>query len=84
MRRFFPGQKLPRETFRCEPPQHNTKLVLYSCARSKKGLSVLIPYWEINFKSPLGHQMYLLVEFYPWFKFHFLFFQGMIMYDNVC
>ena len=25
---------------------------------------------------------YVVVQFYPWFKFYFLLFLGMIMYDN--
>ena len=26
--------------------------------------------------------MYVVVQFYPWFKFYFSLFLGMIMYDN--
>ena len=27
-------------------------------------------------------EVYVAVQFYPWFKFSFLFFFGMVMYDN--
>ena len=27
-------------------------------------------------------QVYVVVQFYPWFKFYFLLFLGMVMYDN--
>ena len=26
--------------------------------------------------------VYVVVQFYPWFKFYFLLFLGMVMYDN--
>ena len=26
--------------------------------------------------------VYVVVQFYPWFKFYFLLFGGMVMYDN--
>ena len=26
--------------------------------------------------------LYVVVQFYPWFKFYFLLFLGMLMYDN--
>ena len=26
--------------------------------------------------------IYVVVEFYPWFKFYFILFRGMVMYDN--
>ena len=26
--------------------------------------------------------VYVVVQFYPWFKFYFLLFLGMLMYDN--
>ena len=26
--------------------------------------------------------VYVVVQFYPWFKFYFLLFRGMVMYDN--
>ena len=28
------------------------------------------------------YTVYVVVQFYPWFKFHFLLFLGMVMYDN--
>ena len=28
------------------------------------------------------HKVYVVVQFYPWFKFYFLLFLGMVMYDN--
>ena len=27
-------------------------------------------------------KIYVVVQFYPWFKFYFLLFLGMVMYDN--
>jgi len=30
----------------------------------------------------LIHFVYVVVQFHPWFKFHFLLFLGMVMYDN--
>ena len=29
-----------------------------------------------------GNAVYVVVQFYPWFKFHFPLFLGMVMYDN--
>ena len=30
----------------------------------------------------LKNNIYVVVQFYPWFKFYFLLFLGMVMYDN--
>ena len=39
-------------------------------------------YWQM-FLEPLTLDIYVVVQFYPWFKFSFLlFFLGMVMYDN--
>ena len=32
-------------------------------------------------ESP-SHKIAVVVHFYPWFKFYFLLFLGMVMYDN--
>ena len=32
--------------------------------------------------SLLSLRKYVVVQFYPWFKFSFLLFLGMVMYDN--
>ena len=34
-----------------------------------------------NYKQQLC-DVYVVVQFYPWFKFSFLLFLGMVMYDN--
>ena len=40
----------------------------------------------IHYISALIQQVfldvYVVVQFYPWFKFYFLLFLGMVMYDN--
>ena len=41
-----------------------------------KNLAVLEPAGK-NFPF-----VYVVVQFYPWFKFYFLLFQGMVIYDN--
>ena len=33
-------------------------------------------------KKKLNINIYVVVQFYPWFKFSFLLFLGMVMYDN--
>ena len=37
---------------------------------------VFIPLWKVNNS---GH---VVVQFFPWFKFYFPLFWGMVMYDN--
>ena len=32
--------------------------------------------------SELIKSDYVVIQFYPWFKFYFLLFLGMVMYDN--
>ena len=32
----------------------------------------------------LAYAYYVVVQFYPWFKFHFPLFWSMVMYDNEC
>ena len=36
--------------------------------------------WHYQQQAYLG--IHVVVQLYPWFKFSFLFFLGMIMYDN--
>ena len=47
--------------------------------------TVIVPRKE-NFKHKISLQIltliYVVVQFYPWFKFYFLMFLGMVMYDN--
>ena len=38
-------------------------------------------YCQDGFISFLVH-LYVVTQFYPWFKFYFLSFLGMVMYDN--
>ena len=35
--------------------------------------------WKQNFTEL---HVYVVVQFHPWFKFYFLLFLGMVMYDN--
>ena len=35
-----------------------------------------------NRNELLKHPVYVVVQFYPWFKFSFLLLLGMVMYDN--
>ena len=37
---------------------------------------------RINQANQLNLDVYVVVQFYPWFKFYFLLFLGMVMYDN--
>ena len=39
--------------------------------------------WNSNFPQACYEQdVYVVVQFYPWFKFYFLLFLGMVMCDN--
>ena len=40
--------------------------------------------WQYTFEATKFFQsgIYVVVQFYPWFKFSFLLFLGMVMYDN--
>ena len=52
------------------------------------------PFWLVCFVFPFGpfwssirpynsvRCVYVVVQFYPWFKFYFLLFSDMVMYDN--
>ena len=37
---------------------------------------------KVRKKCLVYMQLYVVVQFYPWFKFYFPLFWGMVMYDN--
>ena len=39
-------------------------------------------YFFLNLKFMFLIHVYIVVQFYPWFKFYFLLFLGIVMYDN--
>ena len=41
---------------------------------------IRLPHWFVL--TGVSCNIYVVVQFYPWFKFSFLLFLGMIMYDN--
>ena len=43
--------------------------------------SFLVPL-PLRFFISFAHRIYVVVQFYPWFKFSFLLFLVMVMYDN--
>ena len=50
-----------------------------STKRAPGGVSSCICFWNFFFSQL---HVYVVVQFYPWFKFSFLLFLGMVMYDN--
>ena len=44
-------------------------------------ITVLL-YFFVNLKFMFLIHVYVVLQFYPWFKFYFLLFLGIIMYDN--
>ena len=52
-----------------------------SVKKSKQGFIYLICQ-ETLILQKMGVHIYVVVQFYPWFKFSFLLFLGMEMYDN--
>ena len=44
-------------------------------------ITVLL-YIFLNLKFMFLIRVYVVVQFYPWFKFYFLLFLGIVMYDN--
>ena len=37
---------------------------------------------EVEIQMRLVFSLYVVVQFFPWFKFYFPLFWGMVMYDN--
>ena len=45
------------------------------------GGSEIAVYTAVSYFFPIEY-MYIVVQFYPWFKFYCLLFLGMVMFDN--
>ena len=56
--------------------------MLWNIALDSKSKSAILRGSWINQANQLNLDAYVVAQFCPWFKFYFLLFLGMVMYDN--
>ena len=59
--------------------RYNEHIYQFRQSSSNYGSTVL---FFLNLKFMFLIHVYIVVQFYPWFKFSFLLFLGIVMYDN--